>query len=188
LARQLGNRLDIPIYELDKIAFEGSAFTERPLDARLADVQRIAAQPTWITEGIFLGWTDMLFHAADAIVWLDHIRWPVAAWRIALRFSRWGIEEAKRQPGARKFNRFGDYYRNSRQLIDVLLSSRAYYRSDVTAGNTGKRRESRIATERQLMSYQDKVIHCRRAIEIEKFLANMGGRVPRIMDLSEKAP
>jgi cytidylate kinase len=189
LARQLGKRLDIPVYELDKIAFEGLAFTERPLDARLADVRRIAAQPTWITEGIFLGWTDKLLQTADVIVWLDHIRWHLAAWRIAVRFSQWGLEEAKRQPGARKFTRFRDYYRNTRQLIDVLLSSRAYYRASAIADTAATCRENRIATERRLMSFQEKVIHCRSATEIEMFLANLALTLPKAMYLDgEKVP
>ena len=183
LARRLGPSLGAPIYDLDKIAFEGLAFAERPLEARLADVRRIAGEPGWVTEGIFLGWTDDLLRAADAIIWLDHIGWYCASWRIIRRFSSWGIEEARRQPGARKVTRFRDYARNLRQLVDVLVSSRAYYRAPATAAPTRGRRESRSATQQHLQPYWAKVMHCRSPFEIETIAAGMAAKAPRVLDL-----
>jgi adenylate kinase family enzyme len=171
LARQLGPRLNLPVYNLDKIAFEGIEFRERPLDVRLADVRRIAEQPAWITEGIFVGWTDELLRAADLIVWLDHLNWRIASWRIVTRFFGWAIQESKRQPGMRKFTRFQDYSRNLRQLIDVLATSRQYY-SDKEAGthNTDITK-SRAVTHQYLTPYRHKVVHCRSTHDIRLLVA-----------------
>src|SRR5262245_38846879 len=101
LARQLGKYFGTPVYELDKIAFQGRNFERRPLDARTNDVNGIASSAAWITEGMFLGWSQPLLEQADAIIWLDCVRWPGAAWRIVLRFLRGGMEEVRRQRGIR---------------------------------------------------------------------------------------
>ena len=60
LARRLGVQLNLPVFELDTIAFQGLDFDERPLEARRQAIREIAAQPAWITEGIFVGWVDEL--------------------------------------------------------------------------------------------------------------------------------
>lgn len=174
LARKIGTALGMPIYDLDTIAFEGKDFHERPLEARQADVRRIAVQPSWVAEGIFLGWIDELLRAADVIIWLDYLSWRVAAWRIIVRFVRWAVAEARRQPGLGKFTRFRDYARHTRQLIDVLYTSRLYYNeqaSDFTPNPTAR---SRAATARQLGQYQDKVIHCRTSHATQALLSRIG--------------
>lgn len=71
LARQIAGTTGAPLYELDNIGYENGAGTRRPLHAKLADLHDIAGQPAWISEGIFLWWTDELLHRADMIVWLD---------------------------------------------------------------------------------------------------------------------
>lgn len=174
LARKLGKYLGIPIYHLDELAFEGRYFTKRPLDARLADVRRIAVQPAWVTEGIFLGWTDELLCSADVIVWLDGMTWPGAIWRISVRTARWSLQEAKRQPGVRKFTRFGDYSRNLRLFLGVLASSRRYYRSRRLDRPAIEPIESRIATAQQLAPYWAKVVHCHSEHEVQVFVAGIG--------------
>ena len=173
LAHKLGTCLGIPIYHLDQIAFEGPYFARRPLEARLTDVRRIAAQPAWITEGIFVGWTDELLYRADIVVWLDAVTWSGAILRISLRTARWGLEEAKRQPGVRKFTRFRDYSRNLRLFIDVLTSSWRYYCTRVLDGPAIDPTESRLATAQQLAPYWAKVVHCRSDHELQVFMAGI---------------
>jgi len=68
LARTIAARFALPVYDLDEVAYENGAGSKRPLDTRLADVRRIAGQPGWVTEGIYLWWTDELLRAADAII------------------------------------------------------------------------------------------------------------------------
>ncbi|MGE5138181.1 MAG: hypothetical protein ACM3JD_01855 [Rudaea sp.] len=171
LARQLANCLSLPVYSLDAIAFEGPDFAPRPLAARAADVRRILHEPGWIAEGMFLGWTSELLEQADAIVWLDHVRWSTAARRILVRFVNWGVDEAKRQPGARKFNRFDDYSRHLTQLWTVLIKSRRYYTS--ANGRPELDLDSRASTARCLERYRGKVIHCEREIELDQLVTDL---------------
>lgn len=105
LARQIVACLAVHFYDLDEIAYEGGAGAKRSLDARLADVQQIAAQPGWVTEGAYLWWTDDLFRAADAIVWLD-LPWRIAAWRVLLRHMRASLAGTNRHRGLRKLLHF----------------------------------------------------------------------------------
>lgn len=79
--------------------------------------------------------------------------------------------------------RFRDYARNLRQLVDVLVSSRAYYRAPATAAPTRGRRESRSATQQHLQPYWAKVMHCRSPFEIETIAAGMAAKAPRVLDL-----
>ena len=71
LAHQLAERLGCPYYDLDPIAFVDDQWTLRPMPERLTMVEQIVRQPTWITEGGHLGWTEPLLAAADVIMWLD---------------------------------------------------------------------------------------------------------------------
>ncbi len=86
IALNLGRRLDVPTFDLDEVGYEGGTGDQRPLSARLSDVSAIAAQAGWVTEGVFLGWTDELLRAADLVLWLD-VPWRAAAWRIVARHA-----------------------------------------------------------------------------------------------------
>ncbi len=185
LARQLAGCLSLPVYSLDKIAFEGPDFAPRPLAARTADVRRILREPAWIAEGMFLGWTNELLEQADAIVWLDQIGWSTATRRILLRFVNWGVDEAKRQPGARKFNRFDDYSRHLTQLWTVLRKTRRYYTS--ADGQAQLDLDSRASTARCLEPYRAKVIHCQREIELDQLVTDLTRQAKRGLE-SETAP
>jgi adenylate kinase family enzyme len=170
LARQLGARLGAPIYELDKIAFEGRNFDRRPLLARVTDVNGIAAGTTWITEGMFLGWSDPLLERADVIIWLDCVRWHRAAWRILTRFLRGGLQEVRRQRGIRKISRFRDYAHNMRHLLIGLRSSRDYYQETWATTALTDFGENRRVTEHHLHTYSSKVIHCHSSTELDRLL------------------
>jgi adenylate kinase family enzyme len=142
LAREVGECLGVEAYELDQIAFTGREFTERPISERIADIYRIAHahRPAWITEGLFLRWTDELLARANIIVWLDHVSWKRGFKRITRRFVKSAIHEARSRRGLDRFSRFSDYAA----------------RPSPSAG----RMESRASTAAVLVSYQDKVIQC----------------------------
>src|SRR5689334_13204497 len=127
LAQELAVYLEIEAYELDKIAFTGPEFEERPLPDRMADVHAIASRPAWVTEGLFVQWTDELMTQASIIVWLDNMNWERSIWWITKRFVKLAIREAKKRQGLEKFTRFTDYARHMKQLIQSLFASRAYY-------------------------------------------------------------
>ena len=176
LAKKLGEYVQAPVYELDKIAFEGPDFAARPLDLRLAEVQEIASQPAWITEGMWLGWTDELLRNCDVIIWLDYLSWFVAAKRIIVRFVRNGFKEVMSQSGLRKFTRIQDYKRNLRQLIGVLRSSRTYYHDQAVespADFLDSHAYSRSVTETHLVPYRPKLLRLRRESDVSVLLKNL---------------
>jgi adenylate kinase family enzyme len=96
LARALGERLGIPVHNLDDLTMDPRP-GRQPLpevQRRLA-VDRIVASERWIAEGIHLGWTDPLLEAADLVIWLDHVSWPRASAAIIRRF----VSQASPAPG-----------------------------------------------------------------------------------------
>lgn len=88
LGHELASRLHIPLYELDQAE---EIQTE-------ADVLALAEQPDWITEGIYLIWTEPLLYHADCIVLLE-VSWTVAAWRILRRHIWNSLRGQQRYPG-----------------------------------------------------------------------------------------
>ena len=168
LARELAVYLEIEAYELDKIAFTGPDFEDRPLAERIADVHAIASRPAWITEGLFVQWTDELLTEASIIVWLDHVNWERSTWRITKRFVRLAIREVKKRQGLQKFTRFTDYARHMKQLVQSLFASRAYYGG--YPSKSTHRIESRPITAAFLKPYKEKVIHCYNDESVEAFI------------------
>jgi hypothetical protein len=153
LARTIAARYALPVYDLDEVAYEGGAGKKRPLDARLADVRRIVGQPGWVTEGIFLWWTDDLLCAADAIIWLD-LPWHIGARRVVIRHLRATVAGTNRHRGIGKLLRF-------------LRETRHYYgaKPPPTAPDDD-RATSRDATAAALAPYTDKAIRCRRRADV----------------------
>jgi len=168
LAHQIGTHLGVEVHELDLIAFSGPEYSERALSERLADVSRIASRPAWITEGLFILWTQPLLECADIIVWLDHVSWGKSMWRTVYRFVTLALREAKNRRGMEKFTRFHDYARHLRQLIHVFFSSRIYYGS--ASSSEASQIESRQNTAKQLSFYKEKVVHCYTDEAIQAFL------------------
>jgi len=162
LAPQLARRLMLPVYSLDTINFAGSVAVKRPREQRLADVRRIAAQPAWVTEGVFVGWTDALLQAADLVIWLD-LSWPTALVRIVRRHLRQSLAGTNRYPGLRR-------------LVSFLLWSTAYYRNTPPAVIDALDEESlhsRAATARHLAPYTAKLIRCCCTAEVADLLASV---------------
>jgi len=115
LAQELSARLHIPHYDLDKLNWE------------LDDVLATAEQPAWITEGIYLIWTDPLLYHADYIVLLE-VSWPVAAWRIITRHISKSLQGTNAYPGIKSLFLFlknvRDYYLNKCSAPTAELMSR----------------------------------------------------------------
>jgi hypothetical protein len=163
LARRLAAQGSLALYELDAIGYDGGAGPKRPLSSKLAEVSRIAAQPAWIAEGVFLWWTDELLQRADVIVWLD-FPWRLAAWRIVLRHVRASLGGT-------------NPHRGLRRLVAFLRSARCYYR-DPAVPPTAPDDDgavTRTATEQSLAAFKSKVVHCRRPADTATFLAHWHG-------------
>lgn len=168
LAREIGTYLGIETHELDQIAFTGRDFEERPYTDRVAAIHQIASQPAWITEGLFVRWTDELLAGASIVVWLDHVNWEKGILRITRRFVKSAIQEAKKRQGLERFTRFPDYARHFKQLIQVFFTSRAYYGGSPPRATD--RIESRLTTAAFLKPYKHKVIHCYNDESVEAFI------------------
>jgi adenylate kinase family enzyme len=171
LACQVAARLDIPVYLLDEIYFGSDIYlknngeTHRPLDMRLADVSRIAAQSAWITEGNYLWRTEELLRRADMIIWLD-IPWCVAAWRIIVRQIRKGLTNPTHRPIGHKLYRFiGFVYRQSKYYLSSTLAERDTLNDDSA--------KNYVTTAEYLASYTDKLVHCCSSPEVETFLTSI---------------
>jgi adenylate kinase family enzyme len=163
LARQIARRLNIRCYDLDEIGYEGGAGPRRSLETRLTDLSRIAAQESWITEGVFLGWTGELFKKAEVIVWLD-LPWRIARWRIFTRHLMAELRRKNRHPGWRKLYNFtkwcSKYYSGSAPLNKVIV---------------GDIEQNRVTTASYLSEYKDKVVHCKRPSQVKDILNSLCG-------------
>jgi adenylate kinase family enzyme len=153
LAQRLASSLRLPFYELDYIAWEeGYPGTERPLEVRLKEVHRIASQPAWVTEGVFLSWTEELLCEADCIVWLD------VPMRLALKHTLF----------RRLHNDFGGTPPPTsllKQFEFLTYIGRYYY--------SRKRSETRWFTANCLQTYEHKLARCRNLPEIEASLTSI---------------
>ncbi|MGI8857755.1 MAG: hypothetical protein ACR2JW_18625 [Thermomicrobiales bacterium] len=160
LARRLAAHRSVPIYDLDQVAYEGGAGAKRPLSARLVDVRRIAAEPDWVTEGIYLWWTDELLRAADRVVWLD-LPWRIGAQRVVMRHLRASLAGTNRHRGMRRLLRF-------------LRDTRRYYRpKPLPLAPDDDAATSRTATVAALAEHRQKVIHCRRPADVTRVMKRL---------------
>jgi adenylate kinase family enzyme len=160
LACLLSEELGVPAYDLDTVGYEEGAGPKRPLQAKLADVQRIANQRGWVTEGVFLGWTEELFQRSDAIIWLD-LPFSLAAWRIFLRHLKGELAGTNQHPGWRTLGRF---------LWDV----RRYHTSESLEPRAldDDAAVTRDATERALQPWSSKVLVCHRSADVRQLMAS----------------
>jgi len=162
LARRLGTLLDAPVYDLDRIGYEGGAGAQRRFDVKLADIHHIAAQPAWITEGIFLWWTDELFRSADLIIWLD-LPFHVAAWRIVVRHVKAELAGNNRHAGWRSLRWF-------------LKNTWTYYRANVPTIPSAPDDDgavTHLATAEALQPYATRLIRFRHASEVSALLERL---------------
>ncbi len=164
LARALGKDGLRPVIELDTIGYVAGAGQKRPLADKLLDVQGMAEQPAWVSEGIFLWWTDALLDQADCIVWLDP-PWRVACWRILARHMKASIRRSNK-------------HRGLKPLWHFLLSARGYYvdpiREPANLDDDGA--VTRAATAVVLDHYGEKVVRITVRQTYRSFLAGIGRR------------
>ena len=160
VARRLALAADVPCVDLDVIGYDNGAGAKRPLIDKLTEIDRLAAQPSWVTEGVFLWWTDPLLRNAGAILWLDP-PWRVAAWRIVLRHAKASIAGTNRHRGLRR-------------LVSFVIASRAYYHGlpAVPQSPDDDGAVTRAATQQVLVPFRSKVVRCRQNRDIDAFVAH----------------
>ena len=159
LAQQLARVVAAPTYDLDHVAYENGAGAKYPLATRRVKVRAILEQPAWVTEGIYLWWTEPLLDAATVVVWLD-LPWPVAVWRIVVRHLKLSWAGVNPHPGLLRLGKF------------VWWQVDHYYRRPAVQP-TAPDDDSAIthaATAHTLHKYASKVISLRSAGAVADFL------------------
>ncbi len=134
LAHRLSQALAVPAYELDDLRGAGAGArdgkgrflaAQRPIALRRADARSIAMKSEWITEGVFISWTEDLLRHADLVIWLD-VPWRVAVAKIATRHVRELLASVSSAGGVRRaLGRLR--HPNVRWLRDLVVVTTAYY-------------------------------------------------------------
>jgi len=104
LAQDVSSRFHIPHYDLDKVNWEQ--------ESALA----IAEQFRWITEGIYLIWTEPMLYHADYIVLLE-VSWPKAAWRMVHRHILNSLHGTNPYPGIQGVKALFKLVKDTRRYI-----------------------------------------------------------------------
>lgn len=165
LARQLSTRLAAPWYELDVVGYENGAGRKRTLAERQVDLRRITCQRRWVTEGIFLWWTQEIFERADTIVWLD-LPWWITQTRIVTRHVQADLAGDNRHPGLYK-------------LLKFVLHCQRFYIERTPRPPESPNADgpiARVTIEAYLQNYMDKVVHCRRPADVAALLERVSIR------------
>lgn len=166
LARRMGVSLEIPVHDLDAIAYEGASEgrpgVKRPIEDRLRDISFILRQPAWMTEGCYLWWINELLEQAELIVWLD-LHWSVAAWRVVKR-------EARRWRAGEKM------HGGILEYINFLWDQRSDYLSKTPGTPTAQDDDSAISragTLTELSRYAVKTARCARPGDVETVVESL---------------
>ena len=156
LAYRLGLELGTRSYKLDEIAYEPTSGAKQPLSFRDKNIEIIVSRSRWITEGVYLWWTDQLFQKADVIVWLD-LPMHVAMLR--------------KFPHHLKRTLMGGYpHAGMRNQIDHTLFMWSYYRSQDSVGAAPPaegRNLTRRATIEALAPFKEKVVRCQTRASVD---------------------
>ena len=170
LACALTRKFDLPIYHLDELRKERSNEAGDLLELLSADVYSVATSNAWITEGVYLRWTDELLHRADLIIWLD-IPWYLATWQQLVRFVWFGLTQPSSRPVLQKVALIFHF------LFRYLLGERKYYLDNTLFSREGviqdTNAKNRASTIQCLAPYTSKLVRLRRSSEVDNFLASL---------------
>ena len=92
LARQLAGLTGLPLVERDGLGAEGSA-------GYLSAIAEMVARPRWILDGAPYYADELVYSAADTVVFLDYPK-TVVLWRVLRRTAR--VEVLRRPVGAHR--------------------------------------------------------------------------------------
>ena len=138
LARQIAAAIGAPHIELDAL-FHQPNWVPADRDAFRAEVSAAIAGPAWVTDGNYSNFLrDIIWPAADEIVWLDYpVR--IVVWRLFLRTVRRGLKREVLWNGNRESLRMNFLSRDSLFLCKAGMSRLV---PKCTAYRVSRRRES----------------------------------------------
>ena len=87
LGRRLAERLQVPYVELDAI-FHQPGWVELERDEFRARVAEVVAGPGWVVDGNYSAVRDLIWAAADSVVWVDPPRRTVMRRVVARTLAR----------------------------------------------------------------------------------------------------
>ena len=170
LARTLSAHLHLPVYHLDEIYLRYGRESEGQFEILRAEIHQIAVQSAWITEGVYLRWTDELLRTADQIIWLD-IPWRFAARRLIIRYVWIGLTNPSSKPLPYKLVGLMRYL-----WYEILRDERRYYldSSIVDPGTLPDANvKNRATTTQDLAPYSDKLFRYCTPSQIERYLSSI---------------
>lgn len=101
LAKALSKKYSIPHFDLDNIQWDNNAQgygVKMPIEKRDALLKEVLLNDDWIIEGVYYGWVQQSFEAADKIYVLDMPKCLYKS-RIIIRFikRKLGLQEGKKE-------------------------------------------------------------------------------------------
>jgi adenylate kinase family enzyme len=152
LARQLGERLGLPVIHLDAHYWQ-AGWTETPTDEWTAQVARLIGDEAWVMDGNYSGTLDLRIPAADTIVFLDLPR-IVCLWRVLRRrLAFHGRARPDVRPGCPE--------RISWEFIDWIWNYRA-------------RQRPRVLARLRAVAGEKRVFVLRSSREVKGFIQGLG--------------
>jgi len=86
LAREIGQRLDVPHYELDALHW-GPDWTSTPAEEMRVRIESVIQGDAWVIDGNYSKTQDRTTARADTIIWLDYAL-PITMWQLLKRTLR----------------------------------------------------------------------------------------------------
>ena len=106
LAKTLAESTGFQVYELDALLWTRSSTGERiSQHGRIEIVSDIASKPTWIADGIYVGWAQEIWRNSDLVIFID-ISLKLTLWRVFWRHLKAEIWRNNRHPGWLNLYRF----------------------------------------------------------------------------------
>jgi adenylate kinase family enzyme len=111
-SRRIATAIGAPHVELDGL-FHGPNWTPAERDVFRARVSEAIAAPAWVTDGNYSSvLRDLIWSAADVVVWLDY-PFRIVIWRLFLRTMRRGLRREELWNGNRESLRSHFFTRDS---------------------------------------------------------------------------
>jgi adenylate kinase family enzyme len=172
LARTLAMAFGVPYIDLD-----GRGLEIKPLEveisqpheyealiaARDLDLEQATRAEAWVSDGSFIGVSQVAFKRADLVVWMD-APWRVASYRIVTRHMKAELGRNNRFPGWKRLYHFWRW------------SKRFYHDMNAHSLNVWGTPNTRAFTCEVLEPYASKLVVVRTRRDTRELMVRFGGR------------